>query len=104
MNMRCTTAGNDTDPRPSEYFFQECLQVQGTRLHAQLSLRVARPLAFRAVPIQFNTIPIGVPQVEGLADTVISGAIKPDAGINHPAQCIGQAAAVRIEDGRVVLE
>ena len=104
MDMRCTTAGNDTDPRPSEYFFQECLQVQGTRVHAQLSLRVARPLAFKTFPIQFNTIPIGIPQVEGLADTVISGAIKPDAGINHPAQCISQAAAVRIEDGRVVLE
>jgi len=104
MDMRCMTAGNDTDPRPSEYFFQECLQVQGTRVHAQLSLRVARPLAFRTVPIQFNTIPVRIPEIQRLADTVISGAIKPDAGINHPAQCIGQAAAVRIEDDRVVLE
>src|SRR5690349_17490321 len=71
-------------------------------MHREVSLRIARPLLARAIDIQLDAVAVRVAEIEGFADAMIAGAVEGNAGVDEPAQRIGQRGTGRIEDGDVI--
>ena len=63
---------------------------------------VARPFRTRPVPVELEAVAIRVAKIQRLADAVIAGAVKRDAGLLEPAKRVGERRAVRIADGEVI--
>ena len=80
---------------------EQILQIQPLREHRQRSVRRARPFFLRPVAIELDAVLVGITQIERLADAVVAGAIKLDAGLDHAIQRIRQRRARRIENGGV---
>ena len=55
----------------------------------------------RAVAVELDAVPVGILQVDRLADAVIGGA-DPDARIEHGLQCLGERLPVGVADRDVV--
>ena len=80
---------------------QQFLQIQPFREHRERSVRRARPFFLRPVAVELDTVLVGIAQIERLADAVIAGAVKLDAGLDHAIQRIRQRRAGGIENGGV---
>ena len=58
--------------------------------------------SLRTVPVQLDAVAVGVAQVERLAHAVVAGAVERDAGVDQPAQRVGERGAGGVEDREVV--
>src|SRR5665213_288508 len=81
---------------------QQILQIEAMREHRERSVRCPRPLFFRPVPIKLDAVLVGIAQVKRLADAVVAGAVKRNAGADHAMERIRQRGPARIEDGGVI--
>src|SRR6266536_1030768 len=81
---------------------QQGLEVEGVGGHPQLAVGPARPLLPGAVAVELDAVAVGVVEVDRLAHPVVGGARDARARLEDPAQGVGQAPAVGIEDGVVV--
>jgi len=68
-------------------FCQEPFKIKRSRIHHELAGLVSRPLASRPVPVEFQTVSVGVAQVERLADAVIGRTVQADAVIEEAPEC-----------------
>lgn len=83
-------------------FGQQGLQVKRARKHCQHAASVTRPLFLRSIPVQLDSVAIGVAKVEGLADAMIRRTLQLDARLDQPPQSIGQRRPSGVENGNVV--
>ena len=80
---------------------EQILEIQPLREHRQRSIRRARPFLLRPVAVELDAVLVGIAQIQRLADAVVAGAVKLDAGLDHAIQRIRQRRARRIENGGV---
>ena len=81
---------------------EECLDVEGSTEHCEVTGGVFRPLAFEAIPVELYAVVVGVVEVEGFADAVVGGAVKSNVGRQESAKCIRERGARGIENGEVI--
>ena len=81
---------------------QQILKIEALRHHRERPVGGARPLLLRAVAIELDAVLVGVAEIERFADAVIAGAVELDAGLDQPAERVGERRARRVEDGDVV--
>ena len=78
------------------------MQVESSGVHGEVAAGVFGPLAFGAIPVELDTVVVGIVEVEGLADAVVGGSVEGDVGGEEAVQSVGQCCAGGIEDGEVV--
>src|SRR5262249_46178978 len=78
------------------------VEVEPMRVHVNPSIRRMRPLLAGAIPVQFDTIAVRVPQIERLADAVVAGSFERYACFGQPAQRIRELRTVRIQDRKMI--
>jgi len=61
------------------------VQVKGAGIHSKMAIGRAGPLYLRFVPVKFDPVLIRVPQIKGLADSVITCALNWDGFGYEPA-------------------
>ena len=83
-------------------FGEEGFEVEGAGVHGQVALGVFGPLGFGAVPVEFDSVVVGVVEVEGLADAVVGGSVEGDIGGEEAVECVGERGTGGVEDGEVV--
>lgn len=69
--------------------------------HGEASVGILWPLLLREIPVEFDAILIGIGQIDGVADTVVGGTLKGDAGFDDALDGVGEVGAGGIEDGDV---
>ncbi len=81
---------------------EEGLEVKGAGVHGEVAGGVGRPLVAGAVPVELDTVEVGVVEVEGFADAVVGGTVEWTIGGNEAAEGVGQCGAGGVEDGEVI--
>ena len=81
---------------------EQCFKVKGRGDHVKLTLRCARPLRFRAVPVKLDTIAVRIAEIERLADAMIGSAFERNVGKNQATKGVGQFSAGGIDNGDVI--
>ena len=76
----------------------QIIQIELAREHRQRSIRLARPFRLEAIPVQLDTVLVGIAQVQRFADAVVAGAVELNARREHTMQRIGQRRAGRIQN------
>ena len=77
-------------------------KIQPFGHHVERTIGVARPLRPRPVPIELESIAVGVAEIQGLADPVIGRTLEGNGGLVEPAQGVRQRGAVGVPDREVV--
>ena len=81
------------DPSGATHFdgilAEQFFKVKGRGDHGKLTLRCARPLRFRAVPVKLDTIAVRVAEIERLADAMIGSAFERNVGENQATKGVG---------------
>ena len=94
------------DPSGATHFdgilAEQFFKVKGRGDHGKLTLRCARPLRFRAVPVKLDTIAVRVAEIERLADAMIGSAFERNVGKNQATKGVGQFSAGGIDNGDVI--
>ncbi len=81
---------------------QKSLKVDRIIDHGKVSFSVTWPFGLGAVAVKLYPIAIGIRDIDRLADSVISGALNRDPGLDQAAQGIGQLRAIRVEERSVI--
>src|ERR1043165_607402 len=81
---------------------QKRFEIERSCVHREAAVCGPGPFGFGAVAVEFNSVVIGVAEVEGFADAVVGRAIEFDTRGPEPTKGVGQGRAGRIEDGVVV--
>ena len=68
----------------------QSLHVERPRIHREAAGSVFRPLTLRPVPVQFESVAVGIPQVERLAHSVVGRTVQRHTVLDQPSQRIGQ--------------
>src|SRR5580698_1339414 len=55
---------------------QQSLQIKLPRIHREFVVDILRPLAARAVPVEFNSVVVEISKIEGFADAVVGGSVE----------------------------
>jgi hypothetical protein len=80
------------------HFGEEVAEIERAGEHVKVSIGGHRPLYARPVPVKFDAIFVGIPQVKRLAHAVIGRSIKSNSRAPEPPQRIGQCRALRVKD------
>src|SRR2546426_4308641 len=81
---------------------EQPFQIECPREHRQFAIPGAGPPFPRPIPVELDTVFVGISQIERLAHAVIGGAVERDAGIDQPAQRVGQCGTGGIENSQMV--
>jgi len=81
---------------------EQCLKLETTGVHSEVSGVVAGPGFFGTVPVELDAVAVGVAQIERFADAVVGGAVEGDAGGDEAPEGVGEFGAGRVEDRDVV--
>ncbi len=84
--------------RRGKAFGAQAAQTEPLGHHAQRSGSIARPRRTRPIPVELEAIPVGIAQIQRLADAVVARALERDAGLVEPAQRVGERGAIGISD------
>src|SRR5205814_7734015 len=76
---------------------KQILKIERPAVHRQFSLRGARPVFGRAIPIQLKAILIRIAQIKRFADAVVAGAVKRNLGSDQSSQRVAERGAPRIQ-------
>jgi hypothetical protein len=60
-------------------FPQQCFRLHGTMAHVEAAAHV-KPKCSRAVPIQFDSILIGIAEIQGFAHSMVNRSVDRDPG------------------------
>ena len=83
-------------------FRKQVVQVKGAGIHSEMAIGRAGPLCLGFVPVQFDPVLIRVPQIKGLADSVITCALNWDGFGYEPAQRVRKRCASGVKNGDMV--
>jgi len=81
---------------------EERLEIERICDHGQVPSWVTWPGFSRAIAIQFDAIAIRIAEVEGLAHSMIGGAIQVNSRIHETPQGVRQRLAIGIADRDMV--
>ena len=70
--------------------------------HGERAVGIPRPFLLRPVPVELDAVLVRIAEIERFADAVVARAVELDAGLDQPAERIGERGARRVEDGDVV--
>ena len=70
--------------------YEQRVEIEGPCEHRDAAVRRARPLLLRTVAVELDAVPVGVSEVERLADAVVGDAVEGDAGVDDPLHCLGK--------------
>ncbi len=71
-------------------------------VHGQAAIAPVRPLFPRPVPVQLDSIAVGIAQINRFADAMIGRAFQAYAGLQHPVQRRGQCGAAGVQNRGMV--
>jgi hypothetical protein len=83
-------------------FGEESLQIEWTRVHRQFAAGGSRPFGFGPVPVEFDSVLIGVAEIQGFTDAVVRSAIQRDIRCDETAQGASEFGSRWIDDGQMV--
>lgn len=78
------------------------MEIERVRVHLQRAVGLFRPFVFRAIPVEFDSVVVGIAQIERLAHTMVAGAFKRDLCRDEATQSVGEQLAGRVKNGRMV--
>ena|SRR6516225_6172887 len=84
------------------YFLQHALQVEWLCEHVDFSVRLSWPLLLWPIPIQLDSVSIGIAQINGFAHSVVRGSFQLDAGGEDPPDRIRQQGSCRIKNCQMI--
>ena len=73
---------------------QQPVQVERPCVHCHVPLGRPGPRLLGTVPVKLDPVVIGVTQIEGLADAVVTGTVQPDPSFDQTTQCVGETFRV----------
>ena len=79
----------------------EIVKVDPQRRHADPAVGLARPVLARTVVVDLDPVPLGVGQVQRLADQVVGRAVKPNPRRGRVDEPVGQVLAAGQQEGGV---
>lgn len=81
---------------------KQAIEVEWPRIHGETSVRHPRPLLRRSIPIELDTILIGISQIQSFADAVIGCAVENDTRRGDATKRVGKLGPGWIQDGEMV--
>ncbi len=77
---------------------KQLFEIQRFGVHRQRAVGPARPVGLRTVPVQLDTVPVRIAQINRLAHAVIGRPLERDARLEQASQGGRERLAVRIEN------
>lgn len=81
---------------------EQIVEIQRVGVHLQRAVGLFRPFVFRAIPIELDSIVVGITQIERFAHAMVAGALKRNLRHDEPAQSVGEQLTGRVKNGRMV--
>ena len=78
------------------------VEIERLGHHLERAIGASWPVPLWAIPVELDTIPIGVAQIEGFAHAVVAGAFEWNACLIEPKQRRAERRAIRIPDRQVI--
>lgn len=81
---------------------KQCFEIERSRIHCQLAFRISGPLLLRTVPVELNTVAVGIAQIEGFADTVVGCSIELYSGAQQAFKGVAQLCLRGVDNGEMI--
>ena len=78
------------------------VEIERLGHHLERAIGAPRPVPLWTIPVELDTIPIGIAQIEGFADAVVAGAFEWNACLIEPKERLAERRAIRIPDREVI--
>jgi len=89
-------------PRFTRTFPEQAAKIEWPCIHGEASVEPTRPHLLRSIPIQLNTVSIGISNIQRFANSVIAGPVEQCAGLDQVPQCVCELLPPGIQNGNVV--
>lgn len=81
---------------------EQTLQIEMAGVHDQLAGSVDGPVGAGAIPVELDTVLVGVAEVECFTDAVVGCTVELNAGSEQATEGVAEGCARGIDDGEVI--